>query len=345
MRAFASKSAASIGTALLLSVCVAACGGSKEETRGKRTVVGMSLTEAKDIVAALEAQQAKTNEADPLRKPASGEDLLNILKKDEIDLFAAGAAYAATVEATDPKALALHAQIELAWGEAHLILAELFHDASTRLRQSLRTLNTRLSLTQTDEQKARIADIKKTIEQCDTVSDALNLTAAEHVAIGAKLAQQVITKNPDDYVGYRLAADFYRLRGEWDLFEGMVKKIEATNPESNGLVFLRGTAALQRDGRPSEAADLFRQALAKDPQFTRAQAQLVLSRPTVEDTFGELEKLRALNGNHQIVVWAGPAITAAYNARASALSKRAGGAPGKATDAANPAPAGGRANQ
>ena len=136
--------------------------------------------------------------------------------------------------------------------------------------------------------------------------------AAEHVGKGAGLAQEVINANPNDYVGWRLAADFYRMRGEWPKFDEMVKKIEETNPESNGLLFLKGTAALERDGNVVESTNLLRQALAKDKDFTRAQAQLVLSRPTVDDTFAELEKLRAASPNHQIVVWAGPAITAAH---------------------------------
>lgn len=335
-----------MGCVLALVWCSTGCGGSKEQTRPVRTTVTMSLDEAKQIVSALEAQQAKNNEADPLRKPASMDDLLAILKRDQIDLFAAGVSYAATQE--DLQAKALRAQIELAWGDAHLILSELFTDAASRLKTSVRTLSTRSVLgLQSEETTRKLEDMKKTIKQCETVSEALGLTAAEHVGLGARLAEEVIAASPTDYVGYRLAADFYRLRGDWDRFDDMIRKIEETNPESNGLVFLRGTAALYRDGRPSQAADYFRTALGKDPQFTRSQAQLVLSRPTVEDTFGELEKLKALSPNHQIVVWAGPAITAAFNARVAALHKStpAGATGGTTPPATTTTPGGQRGTQ
>jgi predicted Zn-dependent protease len=303
-----------------LSLAVFACKSSDENTRPTRKV-GMSLEESRQIVQSLEAQQAKNSDKDPLRTPGSMDDLLNILKRDQIDLFPAGVAWAA--KQGDPKAKALQAQIELAWGDAHLILAELFSDAANRLRSSVR-LASRGGFLQDAAQKAKIDEMKKTIQQCETVGEALEALAAEHVSTGARIAQEVINANPDDYVGWRLAADFYRMRGEWPRFDEMVKKIEEKNPDSNGLLFLRGTAALERDGNVAESSSLLRQALSKDPAFTRAQAQLVLSRGSVEETFAELEKLRALAPNHQIVVWAGPPITAAYNARQEALKASQG---------------------
>ncbi len=327
-----------LGSVAAVAVLALGCSSSQESARPTKRV-GMSLEESRQIVASLETQQAKASESDPLRTPKSMDDLLAILKRDQIDLFPAGVAFAAS-QTSDPKAKALQAQIELAWGDAHLILAELFSDAANRLRQSVRYLSR--GAFQGDEEKARIAEMKKTIEQCETVSEALEALAAEHVGKGAGLAQEVINANPNDYVGWRLAADFYRMRGEWPKFDEMVKKIEETNPESNGLLFLKGTAALERDGNVVESTNLLRQALAKDKDFTRAQAQLVLSRPTVDDTFAELEKLRAGAPNHQIVVWAGPAITAAHKAQQDARKSRTASRPNTQSDQL---PAGGRVPQ
>ncbi|MBI5494173.1 MAG: hypothetical protein HY904_04045 [Deltaproteobacteria bacterium] len=307
-----------LGVVVVALGALLGCGGDKAEQRPRR--VGMSTEEARQLVASLEQQQAKASDKDALRNPQSMDDLLQILKRDQIDLFPAGVAFAA--KSADPKAKALQAQIELAWGDAHLMLAELFTDAATRLRASVRQLNR--GAFHGEAQHERVAEMQKTIQQCDTVSQALEILAAEHTGAGAKLAQEVINANPSDYVGWRLAADFYRMRGEWPKFDDMVKKIEATNPDSNGLVFLRGTAALERDGNVAESSALLRQALTKDPQFTRAQAQLVLSRPSIEETYEELNKLKALAPNHQIVVWAGPAISAAYNARMETLKSRQG---------------------
>src|SRR5256885_2191297 len=77
---------------------------------------------------------------------------------------------------------------------------------------------------------------------------ALRLLAAEHVAAGVEDAQKYIAQKPDDYVGYRIAADAARLRNQWKEFSENVAKVEEKNPDSNGLVFLRGVASQMRDG-------------------------------------------------------------------------------------------------
>lgn len=41
----------------------------------------------------------------------------------------------------------------------------------------------------------------------------------EHLANGLALANKVIKANPKDYLGYRVAADSYRLRRDWKGFD------------------------------------------------------------------------------------------------------------------------------
>ena len=277
--------------------------------------VGLTLDEAKEIVAEFEAKQLALSRENPLRDPRSADDVLAILKSDQIALFPAGVAWAAAYK-DDVKAESLRAQIELAWGEALQILADVFVDASGQMKTALRSMEVRAATGELNEKlQARYEKLKEVSAKSDLVAEALTRLAAEHVGAGARLAQDLIKKLPDDYVGYRVAADYYRLRSEWDVFDTMVAKIEAKNPDSNGLVFLRGAALLHRDQEPARAAELFRKALEKDPQFVRAQAQLVLSGQSVKDTFREYQALRALNPNHQIVVWAGEAITTAFEAQ------------------------------
>jgi len=277
--------------------------------------VGLTLDEAKAIVAEFESKQLELSKADPLREPKSTDDVLKILKADQIDLFPAGIAFAAKQQG-DVKAEALHAQIELAWGEALQILADVFVDASGQMKAALRSMEMRAATGVLSEKlQARFDKLKEVSAKSDLVAEALTKLAAEHVGAGARLAQDLIKKLPDDYVGYRVAADYYRLRSEWDVFDTMVAKIESTNPDSNGLVFLRAAALLHRDQEPAKAAELFRKALVTDPRFVRAQAQLVLSGQSVKETFREYQALRALNPNHQIVVWAGEAIITAFEAQ------------------------------
>jgi predicted Zn-dependent protease len=136
--------------------------------------------------------------------------------------------------------------------------------------------------------------------------------AAEHVAKGAVLARRLIASAPDDYVGYRLAADYYRMRGNWSQFDEMLKKLETKNPTSNGLVFLRAMDEIQRAGRTASGQELLRQALQKDPKFVRAQSELVMAAGSLDERVKELKALEKLNPRHQLVLWVGPVLDAAY---------------------------------
>ncbi|MGZ6142224.1 MAG: hypothetical protein ACXWLM_02745 [Myxococcales bacterium] len=265
---------------------------------------GLSLEEARAIVGELESKHLKQNPASPLREPKSLDDVLEILKLDELDLFPAGAAFALRQEG--PEAKALGAQIELAWGEAELTLAEVFSQAAGTLQQELRAAQA--AGRSTGELRARL-DTNR------VVADALLRLAAEHTADGAAHARAIIAAAPADYQGYRVAADYYRMRERWTEFDETVAKLTALNPQSNGLVFLRGVSALYREGDAPRANRLFREALAKDPKFVRAQVQLMRAQPGAAARYAEYLKLKALNPRHQIVVWAGPTIERAWVAQ------------------------------
>jgi len=144
------------------------------------------------------------------------------------------------------------------------------------------------------------------------VSEALMAMAEHRYAIGKALAEKVIAAAPDSYLGYRVAADYHRLQHQWEAFDQMVAKIEATNPDSNGLLFLRGAAAAQRDFDFRAASEFYRQALQRDPQFIRAQMALMLGQSEIAAVHAELQKLKALNPDHYLVRWTGAAIEADY---------------------------------
>ncbi len=127
-----------------------------------------------------------------------------------------------------------------------------------------------------------------------------------------QLAQAVIDAAPSDYEGYRVAADYYHQREAWAKFDEMVKKLEALNPSSNGLVFLRAEAARDRDHDPAAANRLFKEALTRDAKFARAQVALLVLQPDLAGAHAELQHLKAINPSHQVVVWVGPTLEREY---------------------------------
>lgn len=290
---------------ILIVVTAVGCATAAPPAERAERTVGMSLAEATTLVATFESKQVP-----PGKKPApptSVDECLAVLKSDRIDLFPEAIAYLDTL--TTPEAAALRAQVQLAWGEAELTVAEVLASLADGLDDRVRALMVRKVAGA--DRAALEADSAK-LRLYRSTDEALRLLAAEHVATGMEGAQKVIAERPDDYVGYRVAADAHRLRNEWREFSAMIVKVEEANPDSNGLVFLRGVAAQLRDGDAVEASKLYRQALERDPQFVRAQAQLVLVQTNIFEQKKELEKLRAIAPDHQIVRWAGPGIDEAH---------------------------------
>ncbi|MBI5526486.1 MAG: hypothetical protein HY897_09130 [Deltaproteobacteria bacterium] len=271
----------------------------------------MTFDEARDIVASFEAKQARKTGGNPLRDPKSLDDVLEILRTDQLDLFAHGVVFAG--RQSDPKAVTLRAQIELAWGEAQVILADILADTTANLRTAMRALEAKEAAEELDEKgKVYLADLRKAVGQATATSEALSILANEHLSKGARMARAVIDKNPNDYHGYRVAADFHRLRQDWPSFFEMLKKVEETNPNSNGLMFLKGVAAAYREDDPQKAIDFFRKALERDAKFVRSQVHIYLLQRGIANKYAEYQKIKAMNPNHQIVVWAGDFIESAY---------------------------------
>lgn len=284
----------------------------------------MSLREATKLVETFEARQVPAQQKPGA--PASVQDAVSALKADRLDLFQGAASYLASQ--SSPEAQALHAQILLAWGEAELTVAEVLANTADRLDEGVRALQVRRP---SEADAAKLESEQARVQLYRDTDQALRLLAAEHVAAGVEEAQKVIAAKPDDYTGYRIAADAHRLRNEWKEFSEMVAKVEEKNPDSNGLIFLRGVAAQMRDGDAKEAAKFYREALEKDPGFIRAQAQLVLVQKNVFEQKTELDKLKVIAPDHQIVRWAGPGIQQAYEdavQRQAAVQNALQGRPG-----------------
>jgi len=271
-----------------------ACPASKLSAQSPR----MDRSSATRIIAAVEAQ---TGAAEKLVRPRSYDDVLEVLKLDQLSLFPGAVAFISGQK--DIRAQALLAQIELAWAESLQQLAEIDANLAARFRDLADNADR-----QGDDAEVSASELRASAADAQQTAEALKLAAADHLSRGLEVARGVIKQAPNDYLGYRVAADYHRLTGDWASFDAMLTKLEKANPNSNGLLFLKGVAASQRAHDNDTAAKLLRAALAKDPRFTRAQVQLMLVQPTREPPWAALMKLTAMSPNHPIVRWTGPAL-------------------------------------
>jgi tetratricopeptide (TPR) repeat protein len=272
----------------LVILSCAACAGPQTQAVVHEPTV--SLQEAEQIVADFEASLA--TDSSPTASAAnvtSLDDVLEILRNDQISQFAAGIAFAKTQ--SGEQARALEGQIELAWADGQQVLADvLSFNAKKRVSESGK---------QEPETQAKTTEMMR-------VAQSLRIMAKGHQARGAKIANEIIRTAPKDYVGYRLIADYYRLQLQWKEFGETLDQVQARNPKSNGLIFQQGVASLVRDDKPEAAVGFFKQALSNDPKFVRAQAYLVSAQASLEGMVQEYLNLKKLNPHHQIVTFAGP---------------------------------------
>jgi hypothetical protein len=296
-------------SALLLALFASACA---ETSATERAVDRNQLTsaQAERLISAYVERRSLREVAtagDPLRAPKSEEDLLAILRKDQIDLFPAAIEWA-TAHPT-PSSTMLQAQTELAWGEALEILADFLERSTKDLHKEAERLDRRAARQAlNDKEKARRERVGKILHDIGEIDAALENASGRHLATGSELAQKLVESAPSDYHGYRIAADYYRIKANWQKFDEMMSKLEQSKPDSTGGIFERGMEALERSKDPDRAKGLFKHALEKDAQFARAEVQLLIAQDDVPSMWAEYEKLKKMNPRHQLVIWVGPAI-------------------------------------
>ncbi len=275
--------------------------------------VPLSLAEANAVVAELEQRQRDNLGGDRLLNPSNLDDVFSILRSDNIGLFGAGVQLAATLtEQHGLQAMALHGQSELAWGEAQLVLAELLENMATQVADTVAELESLEEDSLSPDDRARRDNLRSSIESNERAAQALVRIASEHIAKGSAVADRIIELYPDNYLGYRIAADFYRLNMDWNHFRVMIDKIRERNPDSNGLRFQLGLAAKQFDNDLPTARGFLGEALANDPKFTRARVQLMLAQSSVQGLYDRFQDMTKSNPQHQIVALGTDAIERTY---------------------------------
>lgn len=271
----------------------------------------MDIDRARRVVAELEAQWPLADDH-PLRNPKTLDEAEQILKLDQVRLFPFAIEYLGSQQGAD--ALALRGQIELAWGEAYVLLMELLGMLKRDFAAQRDALEALQSPSPEDQQ--RLDWLIDNLRYMEPRMEAFKHVAIDHISKGSQVADQIIADKPESYLGYRLAADYYRTLRDWESFATMVEKIKETNPDSNGLLFLLGAASFQKEADLEAAEGYYRRALTNDPKFVRAQAHLVIIQSEIQRTHEELLALEALNPDHQFVVIAGDSIKKAVRSGA-----------------------------
>jgi tetratricopeptide (TPR) repeat protein len=274
----------------------------------------LTLVDAQDIAAYFYGQQMSKLGDHPLRHAKTFEDALEILRTDNVALFPTGIRVA--MQLPGVKGLAMVAQIELAWGEGLILLGrvqlkmvEQLEPYRERLREkkSLGTLNI--------NEKQDLDILEDALDETRVLAEALGLVGAHRMSIGGQTARQVIERYPSSYLGYRVAADFYRMTGNWRKFDEVMAKLTEINPVSVGLYFQRGASLLDRGGDHTEARRWLKLALSRDKKFTRAWVHLLMAQDSNMDFEREFRRFRTERPDHQLVLWAAPLIGRLHHIR------------------------------
>lgn len=278
--------------------------GEAAEAQLKRT----QINAARDRVARFQMEHFSLMGEKLRSKSKSASDALSILRSDNIGLFPRGVELAKRQGGME--GATLEAQVEIAWGESQVVLSKFLGRVLEQLRPRLVALEVKYEAEALTARESReLIDLRKTFDEYGSLVESLVITANDHYLRGADVARRIIRDYPEAYQGYRVLADYYRITQDWTKFDEMVAKIEARNPDSVGLLFLRGVEARDRKGDDNQAKSYLEQALWRDQLFVRARVHLLLTQSSDEGVDRQYELLRRASPYHQIVLW-GPSLMA-----------------------------------
>jgi hypothetical protein len=276
----------------------------------------MSVEEAEATLAALWAKPAASELNDALHAPKTLADALAILRTDQVDLY--GKAVEAAKADGSVKGMSVAAQLQLSWGDNFRVIAEVLELLGHELREEVRDLGRLVASGKgTAEDRARLDRLDALAFNQSAIIAALSRLAPEHVREGAAIAESLVKTAASDYEGYRVMADYHRMCGDWASFDAMVKEVEQRHPTSTGLLYLKAISDAERKGDFEGAIKGLRAAIAKQPSFVAAQAQIVFMTAGFGAKFDEFKKLQAMNPNHPLVTIAAPIFEAVGELRES----------------------------
>lgn len=264
-----------------------ASGSSATRDEGAASAEAQQPVQAKDDLVVVFENLFNVPEDAPiapeLLAPKTVEDAQNIVRSDNTALFSRAETVFAEHIAKHPDDLVnltWHAQLYLAWADSAAVTHKTLQSSTERLQAKLDKLLAQRSSTAASDLATlddEIAGIQALIPITEKVMQDLGRIAEEKLEIGKEKSRVVLEKSPDTYEGFRLAADYYRLSSDWEQYEASLRQLQRRNPDSNGLLFLKGVVALQRDKDYQTAESYLGKAVANDPKFAKAQYYLALT--------------------------------------------------------------------
>jgi hypothetical protein len=247
-----------------------------------------------------------------LRSPKSLDDVKKILRRDTIYLYPAAAEFAHTVNSKEGRTS--EATIELLLGESQLVAAQVLAVQAAWVSSDLRIARATLATEPgppANDRNRLLTQLIHLVDDGNAIAAALASLAPAHVARGAEVVRTLKQEAPNETTTFALDAEYHRLRGEWPEFETAMQQAEASADKGKtSLLYLRAMEQVERFHRPDVGAQMMRDALSKYPKFIRAQASLVLMAPNPKVALRELQKLKAMNQDHYLVMLLEPTLSA-----------------------------------
>ena len=282
------------------------------KSAGKGPESPTSILSMEEALAVVRAERGELGLAeDQAAAPSSLAEVMTVMRHDQSERFAKTRDYLVTLPGVD--ALALRATLEMLWAEGQLTVADLAREHAKQKDADLRSLEDTLKLQPNDQAlQARIVEAKRAADRERKLRDALETLAQPHYDLGMNLGGEVTRRNPERADGYTVLANLYRLRGEWSDFELNMQKAQTRAPERTGQLYARALERASRLGDRVGAREGLVALMGEAPDLARAQAQLVLLQDDVEARYEQLQKLKAINPTHALVVLEGQLIEREY---------------------------------
>ena len=245
--------------------------------------------------------------------PKDINELLEIIKSDNVSRYKAAQKYASTLNGAD--GLYIRSMLDLSWAGIQQITAKVLKErANKKLAESNRLDAMEKSGAElSDEESAKKADLEARAEKLVIVSHALQTVMDVNITSGESLANEMVRQFPENPGGFVLRAYANRLKGAWSVFTGAIKTAERLEKKENqNIRYQRIMEKLQRFRLKNEARtelEAFRDEL---PDWVRAQAILTAIADSTESSHKELERLRAVSPHHIVVQLLGKIIDDEY---------------------------------
>lgn len=304
---------------VLLVLALSACASNKSSTNDGSTIgKGIDLEtmrppEAAQVVREFQDAYGLPPVAPPGTPVTSMAQVLDIIQQDRLPEFDKARRFAAGRQGAE--ALTLRAYLDLSYAGALMTAAWILEEERRQDMTELRQLSQARPLedpagSKADQERAaalraKSADLRKVVR-------ALRVLSEEPLRSGSDLAEQAIRQNPRAQLAYLANANYFRLRGQWLEFDRMMRYADEGPGDPPVRSYLRAMEAFERYVDPQRCEQLLKKTLEKNPDFVRAQANLVLIDEGTEAKHEELQRLKAMSPNHLVVRLAGPMIEEEY---------------------------------